>query len=163
MTQASIPRLVIGAHQMVGHAIVQSLFRPGSVTEVTIRPRDRSDMGAFMAFNPGQPRAQTADDIRNEGIMALAGVIAARELTGSVDGCSASFIKGNCIATRYVDLTEPQLEGTRRLTRIAEVVENWTAASVELVRANEDKIRRVAGVLLEKETLTAAEFSTLVG
>lgn len=163
MTQSSLSHIVAGAHQMVGHAIVQSLFKPDTVTEVTILPRERTDISAFMAYGRSSGPVQTSDDIRKEGIMSLAGVVAARELTGSVDGCSASFIRANCIATRFVDVTEPRLDARQKQARVAAVVDEWTAESLQLVRANESTIRRVAGVLLEKETLTAAEFGELVG
>jgi ATP-dependent Zn protease len=158
MTQVSHRQASITATKMVGHSLVRNMFAPGTVTEVTIVPSAHA-LGRA-SYKPADTPALSLDDMRNEGIMHLAGMAAVHELTGSQDtGCSADALRAYGVATRYIAYSDAGLSAAEKDERARALVAEWYEAGVKLVREKNADIRRIVDVLVEKGTLTGEEFS----
>lgn len=162
MTQSNSPHRLSAAYQQAGYAVMHSVIEGNSdrILTVTIVQSDRA-LG-YTQFRPkSDNHMPSADEIKQEGLIAMAGLIALRELGESPSAsCSAGLIRAHQIAERYVFVTEGP--GPDRGPKISEVLDAWNAECTALVAANKDKIRKVSDALLSRETLTADDVKALL-
>ncbi|MDZ4838188.1 MAG: hypothetical protein SGJ27_30765 [Candidatus Melainabacteria bacterium] len=161
MTDSNSPHRLLTAMQQAGYAVTHSVLEGNSdrVVTVTIVPSQRA-LG-FIQLRPKDDQQPTAADIRREGLIATAGLVAMRKLTGSATtSCSAGLIRAHTIAERYVYVTDGP--GADRAARITEVMADWDRECSALVDANEAAIRKVSAALLERNTLSADDLNALL-
>ncbi len=163
MTQSN-PHRLSAAYQQAGYAVMHSVIEGNSdrIVTVTIAPSQRA-LG-YTQFRPkDEQRTPTADEIKQEGLIAMAGLVALQELgtENPTTSCSVGLIRAHQIAERYVFVTEGP--GPDRGPKITEVLDAWKAECTALVAANKDKIAKVRDALLERDTLTADDVTALLG
>lgn len=151
--------------QQAGYAVMHSVLEgtPDRIVTVTIVPSQRA-LG-FTQFRPKDNHVPTIDDVKQEGLIAMAGLVAMRELgsdgaSAMTTGCSAGLIRAHQIAERYVFLTEGP--GPDRGPKIQEVLAAWDTECTALIGTHKDKIGKVRDALLERETLAAPDLTALL-
>ena len=182
----------IVAYHETGHALVAALqSHSAPVTKITIVPRTSGALGYTMQVDSGEHNLMSRAELCNK-IATLTGGRAAEELvfgadnmtTGASNDIEQATKLARAMITRYgmtgefdmvaLETVQNQyLGGDAALAcsgdtaaRVdALVVDTVKAAhqkAAELLRANEDKLHRLAAYLLEKETITGQEFMDLL-
>ncbi len=160
MSNSTSPHRLPAAVQQAGYAVLHSALEGNCdrIVTVSIVPSDRA-LG-FIKFSPKEGPVATAEDIKREGLISMAGLIAMRELGDSGASCSAGMLRALTIVERYVYVTEgPDPD---RAAKIQEVMAAWDAECTALVAANKDKIAKVRDALLERNALTASDLTALL-
>jgi cell division protease FtsH len=170
------------AYHEAGHAII-GLMLPvlDPVHKVTIIPRERS-LGVTASFPVRDQYTQSLAQLRARLVMLMAGRAAEEHLLGPEEvttGAGNDIERATRIArqmvARYgmservgmVDVTgdaDPVAEGTALIVdeEVRRLVEEAYRVSADMLREHEDLMHRMAGALLERETLGAEELHTLV-
>ena len=182
---------IVSYHE-VGHALVAALqSHSAPVTKITIIPRTSGALGYTMQVDEGEKMLMSRTELENK-LATLTGGRAAEELifgpdnmtTGASNDIEQATKLARAMITRYgmtgefdmvaLETVQNQyLGGDAALAcsgdtaaRVdALVVDTVKAAhqkAAELLRANEDKLHRLAAYLLEKETITGQEFMDLL-
>ena len=182
----------IVAYHETGHALVAALqSHSAPVTKITIVPRTSGALGYTMQVDSEEHNLMSRAELCNK-IATLTGGRAAEELvfgadnmtTGASNDIEQATKLARAMITRYgmtgefdmvaLETVQNQyLGGDAALAcsgdtaaRVdALVVDTVKAAhqkAAELLRANEDKLHRLAAYLLEKETITGQEFMDLL-
>ena len=182
----------IVAYHETGHALVAALqSHSAPVTKITIVPRTSGALGYTMQVDSGEHNLMSRAELCNK-IATLTGGRAAEELvfgadnmtTGASNDIEQATKLARAMITRYgmtgefdmvaLETVQNQyLGGDAALAcsgdtaaRVdALVVDTVKAAhqkAAELLRANEEKLHRLAAYLLEKETITGQEFMDLL-
>ena len=176
----------------VGHALVAALqTHSAPVTKITIIPRTSGALGYTMQVDEGERNLMSRAELVNK-IATLTGGRAAEELifgadnitTGASNDIEQATKLARAMITRYgmtdqfdmVALATVQnqyLGGDTSLACSAETaaeIDKQVIATVKgahqkalaLLRDHEDQLRKLAGYLLEKETITGEEFMNLL-
>ena len=182
----------IVAYHEVGHALVAALqTHSAPVTKITIIPRTSGALGYTMQVDEGERNLMSRAELVNK-IATLTGGRAAEELifgadnitTGASNDIEQATKLARAMITRYgmtdqfdmVALATVQnqyLGGDTSLACSAETaaeIDKQVIATVKgahqkalaLLRDHEDQLRKLAGYLLEKETITGEEFMNLL-
>ena len=182
----------IVAYHETGHALVAALqSHSAPVTKITIVPRTSGALGYTMQVDSGEHNLMSRTELLNK-LATLTGGRSAEELifgadnmtTGASNDIEQATKLARAMITRYgmteefdmvaLETVQNQyLGGDAALAcsgdtaaRVdALVVDTVKAAhqkAAELLRANEDKLHRLAAYLLEKETITGQEFMDLL-
>ena len=175
----------------VGHALVAALqTHSAPVTKITIIPRTSGALGYTMQVDEGQRNLMSRAELTNK-IATLTGGRAAEELifgsdnitTGASNDIEQATKLARAMITRYgmspdfdmvaLETVQNQyLGGDTSLACSAETaaeIDRQVVATVKaahqkvlaLLRDHEDQLRKLAGYLLEKETITGQEFMDL--
>ena len=176
----------------VGHALVAALqTHSAPVTKITIIPRTSGALGYTMQVDEGQRNLMSRAELTNK-IATLTGGRAAEELifgadnitTGASNDIEQATKLARAMITRYgmtdqfdmvaLETVQNQyLGGDAALACSAETaaeIDRQVVATVKaahqkalaLLRDHEDQLRKLAGYLLEKETITGEEFMDLL-
>ncbi|WP_297290289.1 ATP-dependent zinc metalloprotease FtsH [uncultured Flavonifractor sp.] len=176
----------------VGHALVAALqTHSAPVTKITIIPRTSGALGYTMQVDEGERNLMSRAELVNK-IATLTGGRAAEELifgadnitTGASNDIEQATKLARAMITRYgmtdqfdmvaLETVQNQyLGGDAALTCSAETaaeIDRQVVATVKaahqkalaLLRDHEDQLRKLAGYLLEKETITGDEFMELL-
>ena len=176
----------------VGHALVAALqTHSAPVTKITIIPRTSGALGYTMQVDEGQRNLMSRAELVNK-IATLTGGRAAEELifgadnitTGASNDIEQATKLARAMITRYgmteqfdmvaLETVQNQyLGGDTSLACSAETaaeIDRQVVATVKaahqkalaLLRDHEDQLRKLAGYLLEKETITGQEFMDLL-
>ena len=176
----------------VGHALVAALqTHSAPVTKITIIPRTSGALGYTMQVDEGQRNLMSRAELTNK-IATLTGGRAAEELifgadnitTGASNDIEQATKLARAMITRYgmtdqfdmvaLETVQNQyLGGDAALTCSAETaaeIDRQVIATVKaahqkalaLLKDHEDQLRKLAGYLLEKETITGQEFMDLL-
>ena len=182
----------IVAYHETGHALVAALqSHSAPVTKITIVPRTSGALGYTMQVDSGEHNLMSRTELLNK-IATLTGGRAAEELVFGADNMTTGASNDIEQATKLARAMITRYGMTEEFDMVAlETVQNQylggdaalacsgdTAARVdalvvdtvkaahqkaaELLRANEDKLHRLAAYLLEKETITGQEFMDLL-
>ena len=180
------------AYHEVGHALVAALqTHSAPVTKITIIPRTSGALGYTMQVDEGQRNLMSRAELVNK-IATLTGGRAAEELifgadnitTGASNDIEQATKLARAMITRYgmteqfdmvaLETVQNQyLGGDTSLACSAETaaeIDRQVVATVKaahqkalaLLRDHEDQLRKLAGYLLEKETITGQEFMDLL-
>ena len=176
----------------VGHALVAALqTHSAPVTKITIIPRTSGALGYTMQVDEGERNLMSRAELTNK-IATLTGGRAAEELifgadnitTGASNDIEQATKLARAMITRYgmtdqfdmvaLETVQNQyLGGDTSLACSAETaaeIDRQVVATVKaahqkalaLLRDHEDQLRKLAGYLLEKETITGDEFMDLL-
>ena len=176
----------------VGHALVAALqTHSAPVTKITIIPRTSGALGYTMQVDEGQRNLMSRAELTNK-IATLTGGRAAEELifgadnitTGASNDIEQATKLARAMITRYgmtdqfdmvaLETVQNQyLGGDTSLACSAETaaeIDRQVVATVKaahqkalaLLKDHEDQLRKLAGYLLEKETITGDEFMDLL-
>ena len=176
----------------VGHALVAALqTHSAPVTKITIIPRTSGALGYTMQVDEGQRNLMSRAELVNK-IATLTGGRAAEELifgsdnitTGASNDIEQATKLARAMITRYgmtdqfdmvaLETVQNQyLGGDTSLACSAETaaeIDKQVVATVKaahqkalaLLKDHEDQLRKLAGYLLEKETITGEEFMNLL-
>ena len=180
------------SYHEVGHALVAALqTHSAPVTKITIIPRTSGALGYTMQVDQGERNLMSRAELVNK-IATLTGGRAAEELifgpdnitTGASNDIEQATKLARAMITRY-GMTEQfdmvaletvnnqYLGGDASLTCSAEtaaeidkqVVDTVKAAhrkALDLLKEHQDQLHKLAGYLLEKETITGEEFMALL-
>ena len=182
---------IVSFHE-VGHALVAALqTHSAPVTKITIIPRTSGALGYTMQVDEGERNLMSRAELVNK-IATLTGGRAAEELifgadnitTGASNDIEQATKLARAMITRYgmteqfdmvaLETVQSQyLGGDTSLTCSAETaaeIDKQVVATVKkahqkalaLLKDHEDQLRKLAGYLLEKETITGEEFMDLL-
>ncbi len=180
----------IVAYHEIGHALVAAAqTHSAPVTKITIVPRTSGALGYTMQVDQGEHNLMSREEVCNK-IATLTGGRAAEEVvfhsitTGASNDIEQATKLARAMITRYgmtdefdmvalETVTNQYLGGDASLACAGETAARVDALVVETVkqahqkalrilRENEDKLHRLAGRLLEQETLTGEEFMALL-
>ncbi len=182
---------IVSFHE-VGHALVAALqTHSAPVTKITIVPRTSGALGYTMQVDEGEHNLMSRAELTNK-IATLTGGRAAEELifgadnitTGASNDIEQATKLARAMITRYgmteqfdmvaLETVQSQyLGGDTSLTCSAETaaeIDKQVVATVKkahqkalaLLKDHEDQLRKLAGYLLEKETITGEEFMDLL-
>ena len=178
------------AYHETGHALVAALQSDSApVTKITIVPRTSGALGYTMQVDEGERVLMSREEIENK-IATLTGGRAAEEVViGSIStGASNDIEQATKLArayfTRYgmsdrFDMvaletqTNKYLGGDASLAcsektsgeideAVVDLVKREHKKAVDILRANEPSLHRIAKYLMEKETITGEEFMELL-
>ena len=178
------------AYHETGHALVAALqTNSAPVTKITIVPRTSGALGYTMQVDEGERVLMSREEIENK-IATLTGGRAAEEvIIGSIStGASNDIEQATKLArayfTRYgmsdrFDMvaleqqTNKYLGGDSSLAcsektsgeideAVIDLVKREHKKAVDILRANEPALHRIAKYLMDKETITGAEFMELL-
>lgn len=178
------------AYHEIGHALVaakQSASAP--VTKITIVPRTSGALGYTMQVDEGEHFLMSKEEVENK-IATLTGGRAAEELifgtstTGAANDSEQATKLARAMVTRYgmgdqfdmvtlETVTNQYLGGDTSLACSAEtaakidqevvsIVKTAHAKATRILKENEEKLHALAAYLLEKETITGAEFMQIL-
>ncbi len=181
---------VIAYHE-IGHALVAARQKGSApVQKITIIPRTSGALGYTMQVESEERVLMTREDAMNQLEVLTGGRTAEEVVFGSITtGASNDIEKATQLArgmvTKYgmssqfdmvsLEVTQNQyLGGESQLTCSAETAARVDAEVNDLIKSSHDKAREVltkdrhamdvlAGFLLERETITGAEFMDLLG
>ena len=179
------------AYHEIGHAMVAALqTHSAPVQKITIIPRTSGALGYTMQVESEERVLMTREDAMNQLEVLTGGRTAEEVVFGSITtGASNDIEKATQLArgmvTKYgmssqfdmvsLEVTQNQyLGGESQLTCSAETAARVDAEVNDLIKSAHDKAREVltkdrhamdvlAGFLLERETITGAEFMDLLG
>ena len=182
----------IVAYHEVGHALVAALqTHSAPVTKITIVPRTSGALGYTMQVDSGEHNLMSRTELRNK-LATLTGGRSAEELifgadnmtTGASNDIEQATKLARAMITRYgmtdqfdmvaLETVQNQyLGGDAALACSAETaaeIDKQVIATVKaahqkalaLLKDHEDQLRKLAGYLLEKETITGDEFMDLL-
>ncbi len=153
-----------------GHAIVGEILTPGSVASITIAPRGMA-LG-FVRKAPADDRIlQTVSELKSDIAVCLAGSSAERLLLGEQStGAANDFEKAwdiakTMVATGLSSLGVVQTEalsGEILYQTIHEIIRDSQEIVDELIGTHETRVRHLAELLLEHETLSGERVREVV-
>ncbi len=178
------------AYHETGHALVaakQSNSAP--VTKITIVPRTSGALGYTMQVDEGDRVLMSREEIENK-IATLTGGRAAEEVvfgsitTGASNDIEQATKLARAMLTRYgmsdkFDMVALEVQSNKYLggdsslacsertageidDAVIAVVKQQHQKAIDILKANEPALHRLAGYLLEKETITGEEFMEIL-
>ena len=178
-------REIVSYHE-TGHALVAALqSHSAPVTKITIVPRTSGALGYTMQVDEGEHNLMSREELENE-IATLTGGRAAEELifgsvtTGASNDIEQATKLARAMITKYgmsedFDMVALETTANRYLggdsslscsentaaeidKKVVETVKKQHEKALELLKANEPKLRELAKYLYSKETITGDEF-----
>ncbi|MGE5371090.1 MAG: AAA family ATPase [Solirubrobacterales bacterium] len=156
----------VGIHE-TGHAVISEIVKPGSVSSLTIVPRGQA-LGFMRKASPENDQyLYTLDDLKGQGMVALAGAIAeelhfGQRSTGARNDFEQAWnvvreiIKSGLSAVGVVDVNEmPKEMAFQECSRLMQDIERETR---DLLQRHLTTFERVARRLMEEETLNRERF-----
>ena len=182
-------KLIVSYHE-IGHALVAALqTQSAPVTKITIVPRTSGALGYTMQVDEGNHYLMNKTEIENK-IATLTGGRAAEEIafgsitTGASNDIEQATKLARAMITRYgmsedfgmvamETVTNQYLGGDTSLAcsadtqakideKVMELVKQQHDKAHELLRANRQKLDKLAQYLYEKETITGEEFMRIL-
>ena len=182
-------KLIVSYHE-IGHALVAALqTQSAPVTKITIVPRTSGALGYTMQVDEGNHYLMNKTEIENK-IATLTGGRAAEEIafgsitTGASNDIEQATKLARAMITRYgmsedfgmvamETVTNQYLGGDTSLAcsadtqakideKVMELVKQQHDKALELLRANRQKLDKLAQYLYEKETSTGEEFMRIL-
>lgn len=182
-------KLIVSYHE-IGHALVAALqTQSAPVTKITIVPRTSGALGYTMQVDEGNHYLMNKTEIENK-IATLTGGRAAEEIafgsitTGASNDIEQATKLARAMITRYgmsedfgmvamETVTNQYLGGDTSLAcsadtqakideKVMELVKQQHDKALELLRANCQKLDKLAQYLYEKETITGEEFMRIL-
>lgn len=182
-------KLIVSYHE-IGHALVAALqTQSAPVTKITIVPRTSGALGYTMRVDEGNHYLMNKTEIENK-IATLTGGRAAEEIafgsitTGASNDIEQATKLARAMITRYgmsedfgmvamETVTNQYLGGDTSLAcsadtqakideKVMELVKQQHDKALELLRANRQKLDKLAQYLYEKETITGEEFMRIL-
>lgn len=182
-------KLIVSYHE-IGHALVAALqTQSAPVTKITIVPRTSGALGYTMQVDEGNHYLMNKTEIENK-IATLTGGRAAEEIafgsitTGASNDIEQATKLARAMITRYgmsddfgmvamETVTNQYLGGDTSLAcsadtqakideKVMELVKQQHGKALELLRANRQKLDKLAQYLYEKETITGEEFMRIL-
>ena len=180
----------IVAYHEIGHALVAARQTDSApVTKITIIPRTSGALGYTMQVDEGEHNLMSREEVFNK-IATLTGGRSAEELifgsitTGAANDIEQATKLSRAMVTRYgmteefdmvaLETVQNQyLGGDAALAcsaetaakidaKVVQTVKQAHQKALEILRSNEDKLHELAKYLLEKETITGAEFMEIL-
>ena len=178
------------AYHEIGHALVVARQTESApVTKITIIPRTSGALGYTMQVDEGDRVLMSREEIENK-IATLTGGRAAEEVVfGSISTGASNDIEqatklARAMLTRYgmsdrFDMVALEIQSNKYLgddsslacsektageidDAVIELVRKQHQKAIDILRANESELHRLAGYLLEKETITGDEFMEIL-
>ena len=182
-------KLIVSYHE-IGHALVAALqTQSAPVTKITIVPRTSGALGYTMQVDEGNHYLMNKTEIENK-IATLTGGRAAEEIafgsitTGASNDIEQATKLARAMITRYgmsedfgmvamETVTNQYLGGDTSLAcsadtqakideKVMELVKQQHDKALELLRANRQKLDKLAQYLYEQETITGEEFMRIL-
>ena len=179
------------AYHEIGHALVAAKQTESApVTKITIVPRTTGALGYTMQVDEGDRVLMSREEIENK-IATLTGGRAAEEVifgsisTGASNDIEQATKLARAMLTRYgmsdrFDMVALEVQSNKYLggdsslacsektageidEAVIALVKRQHQKAVEILKANEGALHRLAGYLLEKETITGEEFMDILG
>ena len=179
------------AYHEIGHALVAARQTESApVTKITIVPRTSGALGYTMQVDEGDRVLMSREEIENK-IATLTGGRAAEEVifgsisTGASNDIEQATKLARAMLTRYgmsdrFDMVALEVQSNKYLggdsslacsektageidEAVIALVKRQHQKAVEILKANEGALHRLAGYLLEKETITGEEFMDILG
>ena len=178
------------AYHETGHALVAALqTNSAPVTKITIVPRTSGALGYTMQVDEGDRVLMSREEIENKIATLTAGRAAEELVIGSIStGASNDIEQATKLArayfTRYgmserFDMVALETQSNKYLggdaslacsertsgevdEAVIALVKREHAKALEILRGNESALHRIAAFLMEKETITGAEFMRLL-
>ena len=179
------------AYHEIGHALVAAKQTESApVTKITIVPRTSGALGSTMQVDEGDRVLMSREEIENK-IATLTGGRAAEEVifgsisTGASNDIEQATKLARAMLTRYgmsdrFDMVALEVQSNKYLggdsppacsektageidEAVIALVKRQHQKAVEILKANEGALHRLAGYLLEKETITGEEFMDILG
>ena len=179
------------AYHEIGHALVAAKQTESApVTKITIVPRTSGALGYTMQVDEGDRVLMSREEIENK-IATLTGGRAAEEVifgsisTGASNDIDQATKLARAMLTRYgmsdrFDMVALEVQSNKYLggdsslacsektageidEAVIALVKRQHQKAVEILKANEGALHRLAGYLLEKETITGEEFMDILG
>ena len=178
------------AYHETGHALVAALQTDSApVTKITIVPRTSGALGYTMQVDEGDRVLMSREEIENKIATLTAGRAAEEIVIGSVStGASNDIEQATKLArayfTRYgmserFDMVALETQSNKYLggdaslacsertsgeidEAVIDLVKRQHSKAVELLKANEPALHRIARYLMDKETVTGEEFMELL-
>ena len=178
------------AYHETGHALVAALqTNSAPVTKITIVPRTSGALGYTMQVDEGDRVLMSREEIENKIATLTAGRAAEELVIGSIStGASNDIEQATKLArayfTRYgmserFDMVALETQSNKYLggdaslacsertsgevdEAVIALVKREHAKALEILRGNESALHRIAAFLMEKETITGAEFIRLL-
>lgn len=144
-----------------GHALVGELVSPGSVASITIAPRGMA-LGFVRQASEDDRLLETVSELKADIAVCLAGSTAERVLLGEQStGASNDFEKAWDIARRMVTaglsslgvVQEEALSPETLYQTVQEIMRDSQELVDELIQTHRDKLKALADLLMEQETL----------
>ena len=178
------------AYHEIGHALVAARQTESApVTKITIVPRTSGALGYTMQVDEGDRVLMSREEIENK-IATLTGGRAAEEVVfGSISTGASNDIEqatklARAMLTRYgmsdrFDMVALEIQSNKYLggdsslacsektageidDAVIELVRKQHQKAIDILRANGSELHRLAGYLLEKETITGDEFMEIL-
>ena len=178
------------AYHEIGHALVAARQTESApVTKITIVPRTSGARGYTLQVDEGDRVLMSREEIENK-IATLTGGRAAEEVVfGSISTGASNDIEqatklARAMLTRYgmsdrFDMVALEIQSNKYLggdsslacsektageidDAVIELVRKQHQKAIDILRANESELHRLAGYLLEKETITGDEFMEIL-
>ena len=178
------------AYHEIGHALVAARQTESApVTKITIVPRTSGALGYTMQVDEGDRVLMSREEIENK-IATLTGGRAAEEVVfGSISTGASNDIEqatklARAMLTRYgmsdrFDMVALEIQSNKYLggdsslacsektageidDAVIELVRKQHQKAIDILKANESELHRLAGYLLEKETITGDEFMEIL-
>ena len=178
------------AYHEIGHALVAARQTESApVTKITIVPRTSGALGYTMQVDEGDRVLMSREEIENK-IATLTGGRAAEEVVfGSISTGASNDIEqatklARAMLTRYgmsdrFDMVALEIQSNKYLggdsslacsektageidDAVIELVRKQHQKAIDILKANESELHRLAGYLLEKETITGDEFMEML-
>ena len=178
------------AYHETGHALVAALqTNSAPVTKITIVPRTSGALGYTMQVDEGDRVLMSREEIENK-IATLTGGRAAEEVvfgsitTGASNDIEQATKLARAMLTRYgmsdrFDMVALETQSNKYLggdsslacseqtageidEAVIALVKKQHQKAVEILRANEPALHRLAAYLLERETITGEEFMDIL-
>ncbi len=179
------------AYHEIGHALVAAKQTESApVTKITIVPRTSGALGYTMQVDESDRVLMSREEIENK-IATLTGGRAAEEVifgsisTGASNDIEQATKLARAMLTRYgmsdrFDMVALEVQSNKYLggdsslacsektageidEAVIALVKRQHQKAVEILKANEAALHRLAGYLLEKETITGEEFMDILG
>ena len=178
------------AYHETGHALVAALqTNSAPVTKITIVPRTSGALGYTMQVDEGDRVLMSREEIENKIATLTAGRAAEELVIGSIStGASNDIEQATKLArayfTRYgmserFDMVALETQSNKYLggdaslacsertsgeidEAVIDLVKRQHSKAVELLKANEPALHRIASYLMDKETVTGEEFMELL-
>nr|WP_238941874.1 AAA family ATPase [Bacillus sp. REN10] len=150
-----------------GHAIVQSVTKPGSIRKATIIPRGQA-LG-YMAPIPKDLHLSTTTELLNQVAMILSGGVAERLFLGEHSiGVSGDVQQAKQIIEQMVDSGMLQdgftltFNTADRETKMQEIFQEALKKSESIIQAHKRQFQQLVDALLTKETLEGHEIEEII-
>ncbi len=177
------------AFHEVGHALVAALLNSDPVHKITIVPRTMGSLGYTMQLPASEKYITTKDEILDQICVMLGGRAAEEVQFNSISTGASNDIERatetarnmvtiygmterfdmmatESISSAYLDGRPVQNCSAETSSEIdaetLKIIKHCHQRSINILKSNKDLLTKVAGKLLEKETLTGEEFMELV-